>query len=368
MSYRRFLFCAIAGLFILVTPAFGGVTIISPSNGKRVSGVVKIRAQVDHAWWSRVLIDGADGPASGRGNVVFRWNSEKVADGQHTLTVQGYRYEKTRANAADSITVTVDNHSSASSTIHFGTLPNGASLHGDTWCANHIPWEREMVPANAGVNDTMPSAGQLAAFAADGYVPSPYGGEWAYARVNGQYTGTTDMIFRWAACKWGIDEDVVRAQATVEQRNWNQYDSGGDERWSYSECANGGLSLWSYMCPNCCYQSWSIWQTKVYYDWPTWPMIHNSTAFAADFRYADQRACMDGDLMGYFNGRPRHDGHTYAGDIASGDLSTILWGCIGMHYSGDWFDRSAIGYINRVKDAYANKPWKSRWPKVNWPD
>ena len=30
------------------------------------------------------------------------------------------------------------------------------------------------------------------------------------ARVTGNFTGTTDMILQWAACKWGIDEDIVR--------------------------------------------------------------------------------------------------------------------------------------------------------------
>jgi len=66
--------------------------------------------------------------------------------------------------------------------------------------------------------------------------------------VDGQYTGTTDMIFRWAACKWGIDEDVVRAQATNEHWSWDQLDSGGDKRYSESQCVNGEFSLWNYEC------------------------------------------------------------------------------------------------------------------------
>ena len=28
-------------------------------------------------------------------------------------------------------------------------------------------------------------------------------------QVTGNYTGTTDEILQWVACKWGIDEDVV---------------------------------------------------------------------------------------------------------------------------------------------------------------
>ena len=42
-----------------------------------------------------------------------------------------------------------------------------------------------------------------------------------YARVTGNFTGTTDQIIQWAACKWGIDEDIVRAQAAKES-GWHQ--------------------------------------------------------------------------------------------------------------------------------------------------
>ncbi len=349
-------------------PASAEVIINSPSNGATVSGTVSVKAYINQAWWSKLWINKTAIATGGVGNVSFGWNSANFADGTYTLTVKAYAEGQSFANAAESITVKVDNHSSGGTPTHFGTLPAGASLPGDAWCAEHIPWEREMVSANAGPDSTKPTAAQLAAYAANGYAANYYGGKWAYARVDGQYTGTTDMINRWAACKWGIDEDVVRAQATAENWSWNQADSGGDKRTSYSQCVNGRFtSLWDYMCSTCCYQSWSNWQTKVYYDWQTWPMIHSSTAFAADYRFADQRACMDGDLAGYFVGRPIYDGHSYANDIASGNLSTILWGCIGYHFSANWYDSNALWYINIVKDYYANKPWKSRWPTVNWP-
>lgn len=373
--YRGFLFWAVVGLLVLtVRPACAEVIINSPSGGATVSGTVTVKAYVNQAWWSKLWVDGQGIATAAVGNVSFQWNSANVADGTYTLTVKGYPQGQTAANAAESITVTVNNHSSSStSTIHFGTLPASASLPSDSWCAAHIPWEREMVPANAGTNGTIPDAGQLAAYAANGYTANYYDGKWAYARVDGHYTGTTDMIFRWAACKWGIDEDVVRAEATAEDWDWNQPDSHGDKRTSYSECVNGPFkSLWDFMCPSCCYQSWSIFQTKVYYDWPTWPMIHNSTAFGADFRMADQRACMDGDLAGYFVGRPTYNGHSYTKDVASGNLNTILWGCVGFHYSGNWYDgnssNGALWYINVVKNYYYNKPWKTHWPTVNWPD
>ena len=38
------------------------------------------------------------------------------------------------------------------------------------------------------------------------------------ARVTGNFSGSTDEILQWAACKWGVDEDMVRAQAALDGR------------------------------------------------------------------------------------------------------------------------------------------------------
>lgn len=355
----------------LATPARATVIINSPANGATVSGTVTVKAQVTNDWWSKLWIDGNGGSTAAVGLVSFQWNSTSVSDGSHVLKVAGYPSGQP-ANSAATITVVVSNHSSGSSG-HFGTLSKSATLPSDATCASKIGWEREMVSANAGTNGTKPTAGQLAAFEANGFAANVYAGGWAYNRVDGQYTGTTDMILRWAACKWGIDEDVVRAQAVSEDWSWNQPDAHGDKRTSYSQCVNGRFtSLWDYQCSNCCYQSWSIFQTKVYYSWPTWPMIHNSTAFAADFHFASMRACMDGDLAGYFSGKSGNNGHTYAGDVASGNLNTMLWGCVGFHYSGNWYDGNsssgALWYIAYVKNALSTKSWKTHWPSVNWSD
>jgi autotransporter family porin len=365
------IFVLICLALAFTTSAGAEVIINSPSDGATVSGIVTVKAQITLAWWSKLWIDGNGGPSASIGLVSFVWDSTSVPDGSHVLTVDAYPSGKP-ANAAETITVTVNNHGSGGSR-HFGTLPSGASLPGDATCAGEIPWEREMVPGNSGANTTRPSSGQLDAYRANGFAADVFGGAWAYARVDGQYTGTTDMIFRWAACKWGIDEDVVRAQATAEDWSWNQPQSGGDKRFSYSQCVNGRFtSLWDYQCSSCCYQSWSIFQTKALYDWPTWPMLVNSTAFAADFHFASMRSCMDGELAPYFSGRSGHDGHTYAGDIASGNLNTVLWGCIGFHYSGDWYDGSsssgALWYIGAVQTILSQKSWKKHWPTVNWPD
>ena len=54
-------------------------------------------------------------------------------------------------------------------------------------------------------------------------------------RINGDFTGTTAEILRWAACKWGIDQDIVFAQAAVE--SWWRQTTLGD--WESSGCPPG---------------------------------------------------------------------------------------------------------------------------------
>ena len=42
---------------------------------------------------------------------------------------------------------------------------------------------------------------------------------WLLPRVDGQFEGTTDEIFQWAACKWGLPDDLLRAfQASLQAR------------------------------------------------------------------------------------------------------------------------------------------------------
>ena len=46
---------------------------------------------------------------------------------------------------------------------------------------------------------------------------------WLLPRVDGQFTGTTDEIFQWGACKWGLPDDLLRALA-VRESTWYQYE------------------------------------------------------------------------------------------------------------------------------------------------
>ena len=100
------------------------------------------------------------------------------------------------------------------------TLPPGESLPSDEVCAGRVaPSGPEIRPDNALFNATRGHQKQI---------PGTF-----LSRVSGNFSGTTDEIIQWAACKWGIDTDVVRAQAAQES-SWCMTAAGDftdDSRW-----------------------------------------------------------------------------------------------------------------------------------------
>jgi len=148
-------------------------------------------------------------------------------------------------------------------------------------------------------------------------------------KVTGNFSGTTDEILQWTACKWGADEDFVRAQA-VQESWWRQSQLG--------DCQGGSVPQ-----TNGC-QTVGILQVKGANLPPThpgtWPYAYQSTAFNADYTLAVWRACFEGKETWLGNG------------YSAGDA----WGCIGRWFSGDWYGNSQ-NYINSVKSHLANKTW-----------
>lgn len=152
------------------------------------------------------------------------------------------------------------------------------------------------------------------------------------ARVDGRYTGTTDEIFQWVACKWGIDVEIVRAQAFVES-TWRQNATAGvtDDQ---SKCPPG----MSAPCP----RAFGILQVRSDYHPNTYPYTVQSTAYAADYAMGMWRAC--------------YEGVSYLGAKTKGDQ----WGCIAWFYSGGWGDDPGKAYAANVQAALQEKPWL-RW-------
>ena len=141
-----------------------------------------------------------------------------------------------------------------------------------------------------------------------------------YKRVTGNFTGTTDEIIQWASCKWGFDEDVIRAQTAKE--SWWYQRAVGD---------NG--------------ESYGLMQVRI----PYWGWAFNngngdaktSSAFNMDVALAARRNCFEGN-------------DTWLGSpYAAGDL----WGCVGMWFSGRWHDAPAEQYIADVKSYLSQRIW-----------
>jgi autotransporter family porin len=206
----------------------------------------------------------------------------------------------------------------------FVTLPPGSALPGDAECAARVSrssWEPRSDNATANNTNVYAQGNRLT-----GSYLNQYGYE---QRVTGNFTGTTDEILQWSACKWGIDENIVRAQA-VQEGYWHQSTLG--------DCRGGTVSA-THGC-----QSVGILQVKGA-DIPathpgTWPYAYESTAFNADYTYAIWRACFEGKEDWLGNGY-------HAGD---------QWGCVGRWFSGDWYEGSP-DYIASVQNHMANKDW-----------
>lgn len=257
---------------------------------------------------------------------------------------------------------------------YFSTLPIKAALPSESYCAGQVNSRpiAEAVPVNAAFNSTavIPTAAQLASFHSN---PQPFKGDTQgipqdYQYADGNFSGSTDMLIRNAACKWGIDEDTIRAEAQNESGGWLQK-GAGDKRTSQSQCAQSAypaLKIWnttvvqpggfSVNCPNCCYQSWGITQNKLFYEPTAFPYAVNSTAFTLDLTYAKIRSCINGNYSTYFASASQQP-NTYAADLSSGNLTKMLWGCIGSHFSGGWYDSGANQYIAQVQSHLQNRDW-----------
>lgn len=222
------------------------------------------------------------------------------------------------------------------STAYFSTLAPGSTLPSDAACAAAVRPAAEQRADNTAANGAVPPPGSFHLASLNSQNGYDNRSQALEARVSGNYTGTTDEIIQWAACKWGFDEDVVRAIAVAES-NWHQNEIG-DLTTVASACPPG----YTPECP----RSFGIHQVTWSSD-PvgTFPWSRDSTAFNLDASLMVHRLCFEGYMhwlrdIGYL---------TYgAGDF---------WGCVGQWYSGNWHDLAAEGYVTSVKGYVTIKPW-----------
>jgi hypothetical protein len=227
----------------------------------------------------------------------------------------------------------------------FGTLPPGATLPSGEECARLVlaTPNPENRPDNSTFNDT---TGQAVGpqFFPSGDSPQV---QKLLSRINGNFTGTTEEILRWAACKWGISEDVVFAEAAVESF-WNQDALGNWVAKAQPQFCPPGHGLGADGKKGYCPESYGILQNKYILDKVGWPAIETSTAMNVDATYAIWRSCYDGYEV-WLNNEPK--GQQYrAGD---------LWGCIGRWSAGAWYTPAAEAYIALVQKYLKERIWET---------
>jgi hypothetical protein len=238
--------------------------------------------------------------------------------------------------------------SSTASPRYYSLLPSGSALPSDSQCASGSSGDTfEPVPQNAPQNSFMPTASDLSTYVSEasggeGGAPGSY-----LVRADGQFTGTTDAILKWASCKWGFDENVTRATA-VNETHWRQTELG--------DVGNGTslgiLQIKSRDYPSSCEAVASSQNTSLVTDPSCYS--YNSTAFAADYKLAQQRACFEGKVS-YMIGEAPAGYPSYP----NGTPDQMMWGCVGWWYSGHWYDSGALNYISQVKGYLSSQPWLS---------
>jgi hypothetical protein len=187
-----------------------------------------------------------------------------------------------------------------------------AKVHRSSW---------EPRPGNATATHRVPTAGQLQAFRRQSEQP--------YSRwVTGRFRGTTDEVIQWAAAKWGLSPNLVRAVAAIE--TW----------WRMSHVGDNG-------------DSFGLFQVRR-------PYHCRGTIVCGLFRHD---AALNADYWGsiirsYYDGKQTWL-NTVSGNgarYAAGDL----WGSIGAWFSGRWHDGGAEAYVVAVKDYMAKRIWRTR--------
>jgi len=402
------------------------VSINSPVNGQTVSGtkVAVIVTLGPDVWWDQLRVDGVS-VLSGSGN--FSWDSTTVANGTHMLMVRVFQRGGTTPIGTAYISVVVRNTaptptptsallstpaptgaptplpSAAPSPIaHYALMAPSVSLPTESTCAASVSANPEPENAPWNANDGTGYNSNAGIANTPSYFYANVGSQMGYpnadfAKVDGQYAGTTDDIMRVYSCKWGQDENWVRAQSWIES-GWHQdcaamhggsgCHENGDNNNPDGTCSGlvAGLSNSGFAVTNSsgayvfgnsfglgAYASWGIIQSKsACAEYYTQPMLALSTSWGEDYEGAKFRSCMNGDVNARFksnvylsdvsNAKTNPNGR-YSGSepayLGSGEtnLQHLAVGCVITHYSGGWFNSSASSYATAFVNALNTHPW-----------
>ena len=429
------------------TPISSCISITAPGAGATVSGssvAISTKDTCSGLWFENLYVDGSFSNSFAPGAVVF--NSTTFSNGTHTIKVTSQSENpgsvtlgsasellniengsatatpSPKATATPSPKPTTSPAPTATKTpiAHLGNLAPKATLPSDSTCAvlanqaNFPETTAENVNDGTGwnANDqiwTTPSYFYTNA-GRNGLAPAS-----DFAAVDGMYAGTTPDIIRWAACKWGVDEDWAYAETAVETGSWTNACAqmhGGSTCHETGDCGNydsnsGGESAnlsflgfpvtnsaAQFIGPNAytgqnangstCSSIWSSWgiiQSKArFFEWYTWPMLAVSTAWGEDYRWAKYRACVNGDYATWFGNSSDYlnavsraqsnpNGLVPSGQAGPTNLFTnetnmqyLGLGCVATHFSGSWYDSGAVTYLTNSSSGFLYHLNNSVWP------
>lgn len=235
------------------------------------------------------------------------------------------------------------------------TRPVGSPTLSDAAAFARVRPASENIPGNVAANHYTPTAGELANFYA--LSTEPYS-----ALVTGGASGTTDELIQWAAWKWGVDEEVLRA-VSYQESEWIQATLG--DRRTETLAAYNANPPQAQILASVTATTGDVWQslglTQVkwlpeflgsFSGWDgTEPLRWKSTAFNLDFWGRSLRSAYDG-LEDWLLTEPNSSGSRNQ-DYAAGDL----WGCVGFWFSGDWYSTGSQNYIALVQGHMTTRPW-----------
>ncbi|HEV7461510.1 MAG TPA: hypothetical protein VGN78_13315, partial [Solirubrobacteraceae bacterium] len=233
--------------------------------------------------------------------------------------------------------------------------PVRAAPLSDAAAAGLVAHRAEIRAGNAAANAYVPSDAELAPFHA---AHNNYGEAESYFNPLRRYvTGrstlahpSTDDLIQWTAHKWGIPEDVVRAQMAVESW-WRQSDMGD----LTAESDPGAFPAFS--CPGGgprCYESLGLaqdrWRPDASLNPGSEPLRWKSTAFNLDLYGANIRFYYDGYAAQWGPGM-----------TANGYTAGQAWMSVGAHFNPyPWNNQGQRDYIVKVKDYLAQRIWTTR--------
>ncbi len=215
----------------------------------------------------------------------------------------------------------------------------------DSDAASQVSWAAEVRWGNHSANNYWPSDEELDAFRhgqRDRYGRTAVEYNPLAQYVTGRFAGTTDEILQWAAHKWGIPEDIVRAVAVGE--SWWNMSQLGDRRDNVDAQA---YPPYARINPYTAYQSLGIMQinwTPAGLHTGTDPLRWKSTAFNVDYWASTVRYYFDGYCDWCY---PDYD-------VGQEWESVAAW-------QNPWPWKSADSYISYIQQHVWNRTWLSPW-------